>query len=130
MGVTFLHEMLHAYMQFELEHHHNCDLNCLMNDYLVQNGGISSQHALFAESRFINDMAFELRNFASARGYNVSQLGDRYFKDLVWGGLSDTDAFKSLPLTDQNRIKNTFNSELKNMVQNGISPKGIKACLW
>jgi hypothetical protein len=130
MGTAILHEMLHAYLIAESRHHHsNCDLTCLMNDYMAKNGGTFVQHAFFAEERFLNTIASELKNFASARGYNVNQLGDRYFKDLAWSGLWDTDMYKRLPETDRIRIQNTFNAELKNENHGTSIPKGTKACV-
>ena len=130
MGLTVLHEMLHAYLKFELKHHHiSCDLNCLMDDYLLKNGGPINQHALFTEVRFINNISLELKNFASARGYNVNQLGDRYFKDLAWAGLYKTEVFKSFSVSEQNRIKNTASAELSNLITVNITPKGTKACM-
>jgi len=130
MGLTVLHEMLHAYLKFELKHHHiSCVLNCLMDDYLLKNGGPINQHALFTEVRFINNISLELKNFASARGYNVNQLGDRYFKDLAWAGLYKTEVFKSFSVSEQNRIKNTASAELSNLITVNITPKGTKACM-
>ena len=130
MALTFLHEMLHAYLKFEVLHHHsNCDLSCLMNDYLYNNAGTINHHALFAEERFLNNISIELKNFAISRGYNVGQLGDQYFKDLAWAGLHKTSVWESLPSSDKTRILNTLNAEKSNQALGNVFPKGTKACI-
>ena len=124
--------MLHAYLLFEAAYPSNCDLNCLLNSYLnrynTQSHNNQTHHNLFAETKFLNDIAVELRNFATSSGYNINLLGNQYFKDMAWGGLHDTDLFKNLNQSDQARIKNLLLAENSNSTQNNITPKGIKAC--
>lgn len=62
----------------------------------------------------LGNIATELRNYASSVGYNVNTLGDQFFKDMVWGGLTETDVFKnSKTIAEQNRIKDRINAEIK-----------------
>ncbi|MNY38696.1 hypothetical protein D3C86_1733370 [compost metagenome] len=48
---------------------------------------------------------------------------------MAWGGLQESNAFKALPKSDQNRILNTLSVELTGMDVNGDykSQKGKKA---
>jgi hypothetical protein len=98
-------------------------------------------HNLYVETKFLSDIATELRNYAAGVGYNVNALGNQFFKDMAWGGLDRTDVFKSLPLSDRNRIEDRIRAELKSDTEtrparkpNGeltnivTAPKGLKAC--
>ncbi|RZS96050.1 hypothetical protein BC751_1605 [Cecembia calidifontis] len=90
----------------------------------------------------LGNIATELRNYASSVGYNVNTLGDQFFKDMVWGGLTETDVFKnSKTIAEQNRIKDRINAEIKGesvvrAVNNSnggytnivTAPKALKAC--
>ncbi len=127
---TILHETLHAYLLFEEKFPSNCDLNCLLNKYITKYGPDPNHvhHNLFVETKFLNDIATELRNYALGIGYNVNNLGDQFFKDMAWGGLQNTDLFKTLPLSVQKRIKNRLGAEYYNKNYSGTLPKGIKAC--
>ena len=126
---TVLHEMLHAYLLFEAAYPSNCDLNCLLNKYFDKyNTNNPSHHNLFAETKFLNDIAVELRNFATSSGYNIKLLGNQYFKDMAWGGLTRTDVFNSLSTSDKTRIINRLNAENTGDPKGNIVPKGIKAC--
>lgn len=129
---TVLHETLHAYLLFEAAYPSNCDLNCLLNSYLnrynTQTHNNQTHHNLFVETKFLNDIATELRNYAAGVGYNVNTLGNQFFKDMAWGGLHDTDLFKTLNQSDRNRISNLLLAENTSSTQNNVSPKGIKAC--
>lgn len=127
-----MHEMLHAYLIFEANYPNDCDLNKLFNSYLIRNNipfhNNNSHHAIFAETKFLNDIATELSFFASSIGYNMTTIGSQYFKDMAWGGLQFTDVFKNLPLDVQNRISSTIAAESSNSIINSTPPKGIKAC--
>ncbi|WP_157370238.1 hypothetical protein [Aquiflexum balticum] len=127
---TILHETLHAYLLFEEKFPSNCDLNCLLNKYITKYGPDPNDvhHNLFVETKFLNDIAVELRNFANVSGYNENALGDQFFKDMAWGGLQETDIFKTLPISVQTRIKNRLGAEYYNKNYSGTLPKGIKAC--
>lgn len=130
---TIMHEMLHAYLIFEAEYPSDCDLNNLLNEYMKKNGiqilTQNDHHRLFVETKFLNDIEVELKNFAASVGYNVETLGTQYFKDMAWGGLQFTDVFKNLKPEDQNRIKNIVAVENTNSVVNSVNPKGILACV-
>ncbi|MCH7400179.1 hypothetical protein MM236_19455 [Belliella sp. DSM 107340] len=89
---------------------------------------VDAPQALFVETKFLNDIATELRNYAAGVGYNVNTLGNQFFKDMAWGGLDETDVFEALPLSERNRIKNRIGAELYNKNYYGTLPRGIKAC--
>ncbi|WP_219287530.1 hypothetical protein [Arthrospiribacter ruber] len=126
---TVIHEILHAYLLFEAAYPSNCDLNCLLNKYFDKyNSNNPSHHNLFAETKFLNDIATELRNYAAGIGYNVNALGDQFFKDMAWGGLTRTDVFNSLSASDKTRIINRLNAENTGDPKGNIVPIGIKAC--
>jgi hypothetical protein len=129
---TIMHEMLHAYLIFEAKYPTNCDLNHLLNEYMQKNGNTiitpNDHHRLFVETKFLNDVANELQSFAASIGYNVATLGSQYFKDMAWGGLQNTDIFKSFPQSTKTRITNTLQAEAQNSPFGNIPPKGIKAC--
>ncbi|SMP27054.1 hypothetical protein [Algoriphagus winogradskyi] len=132
MARSTMHEVLHAYLVYELEYPNDCDLNCLLNDYIAIYGGEDLNpvhHNLFVETKFLNDIAVELKNYASSVGYNVGVIGDQYFKDMAWGGLHDTDVFKNtLTLSEQQRINNRYNAELNNTNVGNIAPIGTLLC--
>jgi hypothetical protein len=85
-------------------------------------------HNLFVETKFLNDISFELKNYAAGVGYNVQLLGDQFFKDMAWGGLSKTEVFMKLSDVDRARITNTIGAEFYNENYNGTFPNGEKAC--
>jgi hypothetical protein len=132
MARSTMHEVLHAYLVYELEYPSDCDLNCLLNDYIAIYGGADLNpvhHNLYVETKFLNDIAFELKNYASSVGYNVSLIGDQYFKDMAWGGLHETDVFKNtLTVSEQQRINNRYNAELTNTNVGNIAPIGTLLC--
>ncbi|WP_144607269.1 SprT family zinc-dependent metalloprotease [Algoriphagus algorifonticola] len=128
---TVLHEMLHAYFLF-LEDFptENQDLNTLLNYYIAKYNIPSNinynpiHHNLFVENMFLNDIALELRNFAEGLGYPTSVLSNNeFFIDMAWAGLTDTDVFNKLSISQKNRISNIYYSEL-----NGTSSIGTIAC--
>jgi hypothetical protein len=132
---TILHETLHAYLLFEQQYPSDCDLNCLLTNYIAKYGGNDlnpSHHNLFVETKFLNDIAVELRNYAIGANYNVATLGDQFFKDMAWGGLHQTNLFNSKPISDQNRINARVRSEVTGEPQTygsvSVSPKGIQTC--
>jgi hypothetical protein len=88
-----------------------------------------THHALFVETKFLNDIVLELKNYAASVGYNINTLGDQFFRDMAWGALDQTDVFKDeFTLTEQNRIKHRIGAELYNTNYNGTLPKASKAC--
>jgi hypothetical protein len=128
---TILHEILHSYLLFEESYPSDCDLNCLLNKYIVKYGSNNlndPHHNLFVETKFLNDISFELKNYAAGVGYNVQLLGDQFFKDMAWGGLSKTEVFMKLSDVDRARITNTIGAEFYNENYNGTFPNGEKAC--
>lgn len=122
-------------MLFEKQYPSDCDLNCLLTNYISKHGGNDlnpSHHALFVETKFLNDIEAELKNFAIGVNYNVNSLGDQFFKDMAWGGLHETKLFKDKPISEQNRINATVKAEVTGEPQtygnSNVSPKGIPTC--
>ena len=135
MARTIMHEMLHAYLLFERNYPSDCDLNSLLNEYINKYGGDNlnpSHHNLFVETKFLNDISIELKNYATSIGYNVNVLGNQFFLDMAWGGLHTTDVFIRKTITEQNRIKATVKAEMTGESQtygsSNASPQGIPAC--
>jgi hypothetical protein len=127
---TILHETLHAYFLFEALYPSNCDLECLLNNYLIRYNSTShnnmTHHALFTETKFLNDISVELKNYGQSKGYSFT---DQFYNDLSWGGLTRTEVFlKGKNDIEKNRIievnwvENTMSTEFN------LSPKGKKAC--
>ncbi|WP_194974227.1 hypothetical protein [Aquiflexum lacus] len=127
---TILHETLHAYFLFEALYPSNCDLQCLLNNYLIRYNSTShnnmTHHALFTETKFLNDISVELKNYGQSKGYSFT---DQFYNDLSWGGLTRTEVFlKGKNDVEKNRIievnwvENTMSTEFN------LSPKGKKAC--
>jgi hypothetical protein len=55
-------------------------------------------------------------------------MGEQFFKDMAWGGLHETNVFKSLPITDQTRIYQRIRAELKNENVGSTAPLGTSTC--
>ncbi|MGY6521820.1 MAG: hypothetical protein ACXIUD_08840 [Mongoliitalea sp.] len=142
---TILHETLHAYLLFEEQYPSDCDLNCLLNDYIAKYGKNDlndPHHNLFVETKFLNDIEIELKNYAISQNYIISTLGSDYFKDMAWGGLAETDVFKnSKTISEQNRINDRINAEINgesivrpaldsegNYTNVVTTPKALKVC--
>jgi hypothetical protein len=128
---TIMHEMLHSYLLFEENYPSDCDLNCLIGKYIYNYGGENlnpGHHALFVETKFLADIASELKNYAALVGYYVNAMGEQFFKDMAWGGLHETNVFKSLPITDQTRIYQRIRAELKNENVGSTAPLGTSTC--
>lgn len=131
---TILHETLHAYLLFEQNYPSDCDLNCLLIRYIAEHGPNPNDinHNLYVETKFLNDISIELKNYATGLDYNVNALGDQYFKEMAWGGLHETNLFKSKPLSEQNRINARIKAEVTGEMQtygnSSALPMGIPAC--
>ncbi|MCH7403710.1 hypothetical protein ACFOUP_03700 [Belliella kenyensis] len=133
---TIMHEMLHAYLLF-IEKFPQSDrsLNGLLNAYLDKynvSGNVNynaAHHNLFVEGAFINDIAEELKTFASSLNYPQSLLNDeQFFKDMAWGGLQDTDVYQQMTSAERDRISRRYYAERNGITYQGTAPKGDKAC--
>ena len=51
----------------------------------------------------------------------IGSKPDQIYSDLTWGGLQDTNTFKKLQFTDQQRILNVISIELTGTNTNGNS---------
>lgn len=132
---TVMHEMLHAYLLFIQDFPQpDRSLNGLLNAYIDKYNVPGNEdynaahHNLFVEGAFINDIAEELKNFASALGYTDLLDDDQFFKDMAWGGLHETDVYIKMSTTDQQRIYRRYKAEISGDAFEGMQPKGKKAC--
>jgi hypothetical protein len=74
----------------------------------------------------VKSIGSALEVYGVSQGYNLTK---QFYEDMAWGGLQETNAFKALPKSDQNRILDTLSAELTGMDINGDykSQKGKKA---
>ncbi len=73
----------------------------------VINGGNETQHEFMA-NRYRNIIAEALYQFAQSKGLSVDL---DYCKDLAWGGIFDSEAFKKLSKNTQKDIRGKCNAE-------------------
>jgi len=119
---TILHESIHANI-----------VASFGNDYFQAQQTFSDFFREFQDSRnpnyndlqhaeivrnYVGDIANSLKEYGVAKGYNLS---DEFYNDLAWGGLQETDAFKSKPINEQERILNVSAIELTGKDLNGQS---------
>lgn len=71
----------------------------------------------------VKDIAESLKQYGESRGYI---LDEQVYKDLAWGGLEGTDAFKGLDPNDQRRIINRIKAEALNEINGSIKQEGNK----
>lgn|GEM_PF-2519937 len=76
------------------------------------------------ETNFIDDIAVALKAYGQERGYSLS---DQFYKDLAWGGLEETPAYKSLPETERTRIISVIGAEQYGISTNGVTQQGNHA---
>ncbi|UJP66441.1 hypothetical protein [Mongoliitalea daihaiensis] len=132
---TVMHEMLQAYLLFiekfpQTDRSLNGSLNAYIEKYNVPGNKDynAAHHNLFVEGAFINDIAEELKNFATALGYTSLINDAQFFKDMAWGGLHTTDVYKKMSSTEQDRISRRYYAERNGGTYQGTTPKGNKAC--
>lgn len=124
---TILHESIHAY----LVTYFKVDRSGLLKTYpeMVQDWGKNNDlnavhHEEIARS-LVKSISVALEAYGVGQGYNLPK---QFYEDMAWSGLQETDAFKALPKSDQNRILDTLSAELTGMDVNGDykSQKGKK----
>lgn len=130
---TILHEAVHAF----LVAHFNIDRASFVQDYpdLISSFGggaltnLNDAHHVEFIRNWLKDIASSLEEFGLKRGYN---LPSQYYKDLAWGGLTDTyvnGVPKETPwfiffvrnATDRQRIKDNLSIELNGLDMNGVT---------
>ena len=126
---TVLHELIHAFLLSQLDGLPNGNTNqtqfknnfpLLWSSYIDQDCSCTANeahHEAIAQL-FVNTLA------AGLKEWDNSQNDDKYYKDLAWGGLSETDIFKntnSLTNDERLRISRTNLAEDKNQEQTYIN---------
>jgi hypothetical protein len=112
-ATVVLHELLHAYLIWQVGGSDDKDLNYLLNKYAEKyNSGNLIHHNLFVETYLLSVIAEGLKDYANLLNYNTTSLGDQYFVDLAWMGLHNTEIYKSKSQTDKIRIEQRINSEV------------------
>jgi hypothetical protein len=143
---TIQHEMVHAYLlSIYGELRQNKPTTLLSNNVkpfvdlwgsIEQYGNFrieKNQHEILATA-FTNDMAANLQEYDT--GKKPSSVNDiqQFYKDLAWGGLQETDAYKNLNSKDRDRIEATAGAEeinddtVNKSNNNTVEPKGKKPC--
>ncbi|MDO1513227.1 hypothetical protein Q2T41_11220 [Maribacter confluentis] len=128
---TILHEMLHAYLISLVDDAliTGCSevtnfpilWNALVNK--TYNNNPNRLHPEEISRKFITPLQDALKEWDGAKESN------RYYEDLAWGALFDTDTFKyfhPIGSVSRLRIMNINAAEDNNNISNGTSPKGTK----
>lgn len=128
---VILHEMLHAYILShidDVQNGHTLEFisfrelwRMIQKDLTGFNNNPELVHHEFMAQKFLIPLKDALKE------WDNSKQSDKYYVDLAWGALINTDTFDELhPIgsISRNRIMNTNTAEDKNLNQNGISPKG------
>jgi hypothetical protein len=97
----------------------------MIKDWGAKQNWNAVHHEEIARS-LVKSIGVALEAYGVSQGYNLNK---QFYEDMAWGGLQETDTFKALPKSDQNRILNTLSAELTGMDVNGDykSQKGKKA---
>ncbi|MNQ65316.1 hypothetical protein D3C85_797690 [compost metagenome] len=125
---TILHEAVHAYLvtYFKVDRPGwLATYPAMVQDWGVRNDLNAVHHEEIARS-LVKSIGVALEAYGVSQGYNLTK---QFYEDMAWGGLQESNAFKALPKSDQNRILNTLSVELTGMDVNGDykSQKGKKA---
>lgn len=117
---TMLHESIHAYLatQFAIN---KKDFYSSYPTMVSEWGELQNWNAIHHEEiarSIVKDVALALEEYGKSSGYNLTS---QFYQDMAWGGLQDTNTFKKLPFTDQQRILNVISIELTGTNTNGNS---------
>ena len=146
MARTIIHESVHAFLYAYF--YNASDISSatrdsilglsydkILKEFVKHKYNVNDQsyiHNLIVEG-FHNDIKDILKQLCPIFNINLNQYDlEEYCSDMAWGGLFQTDLFKSLSLTEKIRITNRLNAELHDttIYDNGITvePLGEKAC--
>jgi len=114
---TLLHEAVHAYLVSYFAN--NPALAQLSYpDMLVEwekqkHPTLNDVQHIEMTIEFKNDIAAGLREYGDLHNYSFSSPEEKnqFYSDMAWGGLEQTPAYKSLSVSDQNRILDTIVAE-------------------
>ena len=125
---TAIHELVHAYLQYIIQHVPNSELGESLDDLILESvSGIligDPQHVLMAE-QFVTAMALSLAN---SDGFQHPSIE---YQRLAWSGaMFASDAFAQLdPLEQPNIISRNFVEEGESMPNVEFPLLGTKTCL-
>ncbi|MBC9912757.1 hypothetical protein [Chitinophaga varians] len=114
---TLLHEAVHAYIVTRFGTNPitaNQTYGDLVEYYNRTQDANGAHHMTMAT--FVSSIADALQGFGELNGIITDR---QFYEDMAWGGLTSTQAFKSLPIATQNRINNVLSVE-----QNGVDMNG------
>jgi hypothetical protein len=125
---TILHESVHAYLVTYFKTNRPgwvATYPEMIKDWAAKPDLNAVHHEEIARS-LVKSIGTALEVYGVSQGYNLTK---QFYEDMAWGGLQETNAFKALPKSDQNRILDTLSAELTGMDINGDykSQKGKKA---
>lgn len=125
---TILHESVHAYLVTYFKTNRPgwvATYPEMIKDWEAKPDLNAVHHEEIARS-LVKSIGMALEVYGVSQGYNLTK---QFYEDMAWGGLQETNAFKALPKSDQNRILDTLSAELTGMDINGYykSQKGKKA---
>jgi hypothetical protein len=118
---TLIHECLHAYLVTYFYHDQilaKAEYPVLVETYFkAKRPDLNAAHHDQMVATLVNDIAIALKEYGQNQGYNIA---DQYYKDLAWGGLESTKAYKNVTtLYDQQRINTVISTELAGIDYNG-----------
>ncbi len=136
MARTFVHEAILAFLVYQYRYDRNAiELNYtgLLNKYAAQynTNANDTHHILYLKENLIIPIASALQETGAKLGHN---LPPSFYSDLAYGGLYNSaitnTIFNNLVpnQVDRDRIKSRLSAETDNVVVNGVSPAGKKAC--
>ncbi|MGI4821586.1 MAG: hypothetical protein ACRYFV_10290 [Janthinobacterium lividum] len=110
---TIIHESIHAYLGAFFADDPNL-ANAAYSDMVmayvthINSSANNLQHDEMVRA-WVQDIADALQQYGIGKGYT---LPTSFYAALAWGGLEGTRAFKNMPLSDQNAIRDVILSEL------------------
>lgn len=116
---TLLHEGVHAYLVAYFANdplNANKEYSVLFDEYIkTKNPDLNALHHNEMARKFVEQISFSLRDYGNSLNYVFSSNyeKERFYIDLAWGGLFETNVFKTLSIDEQNRIKNVILIEQK-----------------
>jgi len=100
---TILHESAHAYLSTYFARERPewiATYPQMVDEYSILQGWNAVHYEEFSRS-LISSMSIIIKEYGQQKGYDLS---DSFYEDLVWGGLSETKAFKALSYDERYRI--------------------------
>jgi hypothetical protein len=116
---TLIHESVHAYIVafFHTSQDPAKTYSQLNDEWIAaKRPDLNELHHNEMVRDFVGEIGALLKEYGISKGYNIS---DQYYKDLAWGGLHETKAFKALSQSEKNRVMDVINTEQSGTDRNG-----------